>query len=83
MVATAAAFVEETTMRSSLPKGLLSVKEHHRELRQKVVDCLPQGGIIYMEVLFVLYTFIATTYSELQTTLQPGLMCACVQKTSA
>ena len=33
-----------------LPEGVLSVKEHHRELRQKVVDRLPRGGIVYMEV---------------------------------
>ena len=45
-----AAVASEARASLKLPEGVLSVKEHHKELRQKVVDGLPQGGIVYMEV---------------------------------
>jgi hypothetical protein len=49
-VVSASAAVSESRVSSVGAPGVLSVKEHHHQLRAKVVSMMPEGSVIYLEV---------------------------------
>eukprot|EP00193_Tetraselmis_chui_P000276 CAMPEP_0177761212 /NCGR_PEP_ID=MMETSP0491_2-20121128/5683_1 /TAXON_ID=63592 /ORGANISM="Tetraselmis chuii, Strain PLY429" /LENGTH=498 /DNA_ID=CAMNT_0019277169 /DNA_START=63 /DNA_END=1559 /DNA_ORIENTATION=- len=48
-VVSASAAVSESRVSSVGAPGVLSVKEHHHQLRAKVVSMMPEGSVIYLE----------------------------------